>query len=84
MILEQSRDSYDYDSRKFLNTYMNRIAIEENDQNEISSVHEFKNAGFDLFKSNNRWDENHRLWGILRREKHMHDKNVIAKARFSK
>ena len=47
-ILEQSRDSYDYDSRKFLHTYMNRIAVEEDDQNEISSIHEFKDAGFDL------------------------------------
>ena len=81
-ILEQSEDSYDYDSRKFLNTYMNRIAIEENDQNEISSIIKFKYRSFDLFKSNNRWDENHELWQVVRKEKHTHDHNVINEVRF--
>ena len=81
-ILEQSKDSYDYDSRKFLNTYMNRIAVEENDQNEISSIIKFKHRGFDLFKSNNRLDENHELWRVARKEKHTHDNNVMNKVRF--
>ena len=65
-ILEQSKDSYDYDSRKYLNTYLNRISIEEDDQNEISSIHEFKHASFGLFKSNNRRDENHEIWRVVR------------------
>ena len=82
-ILEQSKDSYDYDSRKFLHTYMNRIAVEEDDQNEISSIHEFKYAGFDLFKSNNRRDENHEILQVARNQKHVHDKNDLTKAKFS-
>ena len=82
-ILEQSKDSYDYDSRKFLHTYMNRIAVEEDDQNEISSIHEFKYAGFDLFKSNKFHDENYEILRAERDEKHVHDKKVIAKAKFS-
>ena len=82
-ILEQSKEPYDYDSRKYLNTYMNRIAVEEDDQNEISSIHEFKDAGFDLFKSNKFYDENHEVLRVVRDEKHVHDKNVINKAKFS-
>ena len=82
-ILEQSKDSYDYDSRKYLNTCMNRIAVEEDDQNEISSIHEFKHASFDLFKSNKFHDENYEILRAERDEKHVHDKRVIAKAKFS-
>ena len=82
-ILEQSKDSYVYDSRKYLYTYMNRIAVEEDDQNEISSIHEFKDAGFNLFKSNKFYDENHEILRVVRDEKHVHDKNTMAKAKFS-
>ena len=78
-ILWQSKEPYDYDSRKYLNTYMNRIAVEEDDQNEISSIHEFKHASFGLFKSNNRRDENHEIWRIVRSQKHVHDKNFISR-----
>ena len=62
---------------------MNRIAVEEDDQNEISSIHVFKYAGFDLFKSNNRRDENHEILQVARNQKHVHDKSVITKAKFS-
>ena len=34
----------DYDSKKILHTYMNRIAIDEDDQHEILSCHEFADA----------------------------------------
>ena len=62
---------------------MNRISIEEDDQNEISSIHEFKHASFGLFKSNNRRDENHEIWRVVRNQKHVHDKNVLTEAKFS-
>ena len=38
----------DYDSRKILDTYMNRIAIDENDQHEILSYHELPDASDDF------------------------------------
>ena len=35
--------------KKLLHTYMNRIVIDENDQNEVLSIRKFMNAIFDLF-----------------------------------
>ena len=55
----------DYDSKKILHTYMNRIAIDEDDQNEILSCHEFADAPDD----------------VEEQEKITNDMNIVDKAR---
>ena len=60
----------DYDSRKILHTYMNRVTIDENDQHEILSYQEFADAP--------EWKHDEKP-----NEKCKHDKNVISKARSS-
>ena len=64
----------DYDSRKILHTYMNRVTINENDQHEILSYHEFVDAPGWKFKSNE---------FVKLNKKYTHDKNILNKARSS-
>ena len=87
----------DYDSRKILNTYMNRIAIDENDQHEILSYHELPDTS-DIVESQEKIiiDENdqnplfsyHELKKLENapddvdsQEKIDHDMNIVDKAR---
>jgi|ERR1711911_455993 len=83
----------DYDSRKILDTYMNRIAIDENDQNEILSYHELPDASDD-FESQEKItiDDNdqHELFSYhelpkapvdVESQKIEHDMNIVDKAR---
>ena len=75
-ILDQCRKrderTYDYDAKKMLHTYMNKIAIDEDDQNEIISYQEFLQ-----YKSVFSYDEDFYLI-----EKHESDQNVILEAKF--
>ena len=58
----------DYDARKILHTYMNRLIIDEDDQHEISSYHELADA----------------YWGFVKPgEKCAYDKKFITQARSS-
>ena len=65
--------TYDYNAEKMLLTYMNKIAIDENDQNEVISYQEFLQC-----KSVFSYDED--FYFI---EKHESDQNVILEAQFS-
>ena len=65
--------TYDYDAKKMLHTYMNKIAIDEDDQNEVISYQEFLPC-----KSVFSYGED--FYFI---EKHESDQNVILEAQFS-
>ena len=58
----------DYDARKILHSYMNRVTIDENDQHEILSYHELVDAS---------WTH------VSPTEKCEYDKNFITKVRSS-
>ena len=48
---EQQTDSWVYKSEKLLHTYMNRLAIDEDDQNEILGIQKLKDPYTDLITS---------------------------------
>ena len=80
---EQSTDSWMYKSEKLLHTYMNRLAIDEDDQNEILGIQKLKESSFDLMKSTESDNENHEKLRSEREEKIKNDKSIIIQARFS-
>ena len=80
---EQSTDSYFYKSEKMLHTYMNRLAIDEEDQNEILAIQKLKETHKDLNFSTQSGDQNHEQLRSEREEKFKNDKSVIIQARFS-
>ena len=67
-ILDQSgktqTKAYNYDSKKMLHTYMNKIVIDESDENEVLSYQEFLKVPSTVPST-------------LRHEKHLHDQNII-------
>ena len=80
---EQTTESDLYKSEKLLHTYMNRLAIDEDDQNEILGIQKLKETSDDLIESAESDDENHEKLRSEREEKFKNDKKVIIQARFS-
>ena len=80
---EQATDSCFYKSEKMLHTYMNRLAIDEDDQNEILGIQKLKETSLDLRQSTESDNENHEKLRSEREEKFKNDKSIIIQARFS-
>ena len=80
---EQTTESYFYKSEKMLHTYMNRLAIDEDDQNEILGIQKLKEISHDLILSTRSGDKNYEKLRSEREEKLENDESVIIQARFS-